>query len=166
MSDVFSCVWMNGKRRRIFNTNNILLFFTLHFNFNFFPKNKNKKHPSPSHIILFLPIRKCILFAWAVCVSSSYEPINMNSLSSFCPSCIVLAFGAVVALVLSRNAFLKANVVELIHRAKHALTNGDQYDRIKKQTRQNPWFGKENSVCIVTGSNSGMVISNFKLFVK
>jgi hypothetical protein len=155
MSDVFW--WMNGNRRRIFNTNNILLFFTLHSN-----NKKNKKQKTKQHLTSFVPL----VCAWAVCVSSSYEPINMNSLSSFCPSCIVLAFGAVVALVLSRNAFLKANVVELIHRAKHALTNGDQYDRIKKQTRQNPWFGKENSVCIVTGSNSGMVISNFKLFVK
>lgn len=83
---------------------------------------------------------------------------KMSSLMSFCPSCaFCLAVGAIVALILSRNAFLMANIKEKINGIKHKIMNGDRYDKIKRQARQNPWFGKENPVCIVTGSNSGMV---------
>lgn len=69
---------------------------------------------------------------------------------------VAAVVGVTSLLLLSRNSFLLANIGELIHRAIH-LFYGDRYDKIKKDAQETPWFGKENGVCVVTGSNSGMV---------
>ena len=59
--------------------------------------------------------------------------------------------------MVSRNGFLMANIKEVFHRLVHHWTGGDNYDKIRSHARANPWFGKERGVCVVTGSNSGMV---------
>jgi NAD(P)-dependent dehydrogenase (short-subunit alcohol dehydrogenase family) len=62
----------------------------------------------------------------------------------------------VVTVVAMRNQFLMTNFMEMVHRAKHALSGGDRYERIKAVAEFDPWFGKTAGVAIVTGSNSGI----------
>lgn len=61
-----------------------------------------------------------------------------------------------VALVMSRNKFLMSNLIEISHRVKHAVT-GDNYDIMAAGIEQSPWFGRNDGVAIVTGSNTGVV---------
>ena len=78
----------------------------------------------------------------------------------------VMAAGAVglltVAVVLSRNAFLMTNIMEMVHRCQHAIV-GDRYENIRALVDFEPWFGKKDGVAVVTGSNSGLVRSRKEL---
>lgn len=64
-----------------------------------------------------------------------------------------------VAVGLSRNKFLQTNALEMVHRFVHLLT-GDRYENMRAAVERDPWFGKENGVAVVTGSNAGMVSRN------